>query len=605
MDRPKKRLEFSSHALVCSSHSSLSFCVRVCYPISFGHKFTERVGHGGIGGTENSPVFAQWLDCVWQVLTQHSTRFEFTPQLLLALRHSLHSGKYGDWIGNCEADRNAFIMASASSSSSASAGGAGAGPAHSGSSANGGGGGSSWRLRDKTPSVFSQLWSYRAAFLNPAYEFAPATGAPFLDAHSGPARAHPLQVDLARLAFWGEYYMSTTAAPTKFSGAAATAARTAAGQTKSLAQAQAQSVAPVAPAAAESSSSEVESLLESERAAAQAAQARALAQQKEAFETRLAAQTRALDEALAALSTLKAAQAAAATAATSATADSAVALQEADGDHPPPPPPFRPSMLDQEPHAPTASVAAVAAAAAPASGPPSPLDGANSEAGAAGTEADADAAPAELLDDAELELDGIDLDATCGRPRAVGRTSTMMQSRHGRADAVAGEQNPALLVQASASTARAFPVAAAAARALSPVHPASPPHVPALAASSLSPSATAAAAAMGAKLRREGPALPAKLRAVPPPPPPEDDQRRDSEVDPPPPPPLPLVDDRSASRSSLPPPPPPLPSSPPSMPMALMRPALVAPARAAADAAAEPEANAAGSVAGAGQLQLQ
>ena len=557
-------------------------------PSSFGHKFTERVGHGGIGGTENSPVFSQWLDCVWQVLTQHPSRFEFHQGLLLALRHSLHSGKYGDWMGNCEAERNAFVAAASSASSSSSAApgaGAGAGPAHSGSSANGGGGGgSSWRLRDKTPSIFTQLWSYRAAFLNPGYEHAPG-GTPFLDAQSPHARAHPLQVDLARLAFWGEYYMGTAAPATKFSAGgvlAAASARTASGPTKPLAQAQV-----AAPAAATTTvtatAAEVESQLEAERAAAKAAQTRALAEQKEAYESRLAAQSRALDEALAALSALKAAQ-------TASAVSVPLGAGGADGDHPPPPPPFRPSMLEQEPraaHPPPAIVATVAAAGDFAPAPSSPLDGADGEADA-GADADDDAAPTELDDAADLDVDGLDLDAT--RPRALGRTSTMLRPRHGRADAVTG-------AQASASP-RSFPAATstAAARALSPVHAAgSPPAASTSLTAAASPASSSSAGAMGVKLRKEGPALPAKLRAVPPPPPPEEntDERRDSEFDPPPPPP-PVPDDRSSSRSSLPPPPPPppLPSSPPSM--ALLRPAPIALvlARAAAEPAAEPEANA-------------
>ena len=38
--------------------------------LSFGHKFSHRVGHGDDkhNDPERSPVFLQWIDCVWQVV---------------------------------------------------------------------------------------------------------------------------------------------------------------------------------------------------------------------------------------------------------------------------------------------------------------------------------------------------------------------------------------------------------------------------------------------------------------------------------------------------------------------------------------------------------
>ncbi|KAG6586831.1 myotubularin-like protein [Phytophthora cinnamomi] len=41
---------------------------------SFGHKFRDRTGHGASNNSnETSPVFLQWIDCVWQVLVQSPT----------------------------------------------------------------------------------------------------------------------------------------------------------------------------------------------------------------------------------------------------------------------------------------------------------------------------------------------------------------------------------------------------------------------------------------------------------------------------------------------------------------------------------------------------
>ena len=38
--------------------------------LSFGHKFGNRIGHGEDkhNDSERSPVFLQWVDCVWQVI---------------------------------------------------------------------------------------------------------------------------------------------------------------------------------------------------------------------------------------------------------------------------------------------------------------------------------------------------------------------------------------------------------------------------------------------------------------------------------------------------------------------------------------------------------
>ena len=38
--------------------------------LSFGHKFSDRIGHGDDKHNDNdrSPIFLQFIDCVWQVL---------------------------------------------------------------------------------------------------------------------------------------------------------------------------------------------------------------------------------------------------------------------------------------------------------------------------------------------------------------------------------------------------------------------------------------------------------------------------------------------------------------------------------------------------------
>ncbi len=71
---------------------------------SFGHKFAERLGHYQVDGTsrhtnnpvssdkERSPVFFQFLDCVFQLIRQFGDAFEFTETFLLHLHEHTTSG---------------------------------------------------------------------------------------------------------------------------------------------------------------------------------------------------------------------------------------------------------------------------------------------------------------------------------------------------------------------------------------------------------------------------------------------------------------------------------------------------------------------------------
>ncbi|ORX60327.1 phosphatases II [Hesseltinella vesiculosa] len=106
--------------------------------VSFGHKFADRCGHlsnekyfvnlaynGGNAAAntlkdmqnkfynkannafqrETSPVFHQFLDCVYQLLLQYPTRFEFNEQLLIDLHYQVYACQYGTFLFNCEAER--------------------------------------------------------------------------------------------------------------------------------------------------------------------------------------------------------------------------------------------------------------------------------------------------------------------------------------------------------------------------------------------------------------------------------------------------------------------------------------------------------------------
>eukprot|EP00468_Gymnochlora_sp_CCMP2014_P010050 CAMPEP_0167748744 /NCGR_PEP_ID=MMETSP0110_2-20121227/5008_1 /TAXON_ID=629695 /ORGANISM="Gymnochlora sp., Strain CCMP2014" /LENGTH=898 /DNA_ID=CAMNT_0007633793 /DNA_START=117 /DNA_END=2813 /DNA_ORIENTATION=+ len=74
--------------------------------ISFGHKFEERFGHGHEKiHDQRSPVFVQFIDCVWQILRQHPAQFEFTEEFLIAILDHLYDCRFGTFLYNWESER--------------------------------------------------------------------------------------------------------------------------------------------------------------------------------------------------------------------------------------------------------------------------------------------------------------------------------------------------------------------------------------------------------------------------------------------------------------------------------------------------------------------
>jgi myotubularin-related protein 6/7/8 len=63
-------------------------------------------GHGGAHLKETSPVFHQFLDCIWQLMRQYPTRFEFNEQWLLDIYDGVYECKYGTFLFNSESERN-------------------------------------------------------------------------------------------------------------------------------------------------------------------------------------------------------------------------------------------------------------------------------------------------------------------------------------------------------------------------------------------------------------------------------------------------------------------------------------------------------------------
>lgn len=70
--------------------------------LSFGHKFQDRFGRTISKENEASPIFVQYLDCVFQLMKKYPEMFEFSPSYLIKLYEALVCGKYGTFLGNSE-----------------------------------------------------------------------------------------------------------------------------------------------------------------------------------------------------------------------------------------------------------------------------------------------------------------------------------------------------------------------------------------------------------------------------------------------------------------------------------------------------------------------
>ncbi|ESU35059.1 Phosphatidylinositol-3-phosphatase [Giardia duodenalis] len=88
---------------------------------SFGHRFSSRCGilqvsnqdqesledadRGDLSSSLCSPVFLQFLELVYYLLSAYPSEFEFTEEVLKYLAYHTYSARFGTFIGDCELDR--------------------------------------------------------------------------------------------------------------------------------------------------------------------------------------------------------------------------------------------------------------------------------------------------------------------------------------------------------------------------------------------------------------------------------------------------------------------------------------------------------------------
>lgn len=75
--------------------------------LSVGHKFAVRCGHANsnFNDDQRSPIFLQFIDCVWQCLQQFPCSFEFTEDLLVFIMDHVYSCQFGTFLLNNERER--------------------------------------------------------------------------------------------------------------------------------------------------------------------------------------------------------------------------------------------------------------------------------------------------------------------------------------------------------------------------------------------------------------------------------------------------------------------------------------------------------------------
>ena len=71
--------------------------------LSFGHRFAERYGHASHehDDEQRAPIFLQFLDCVFQIMHQFPSSFEFSDDFLIAIADHVGSHRFGTFLYNC------------------------------------------------------------------------------------------------------------------------------------------------------------------------------------------------------------------------------------------------------------------------------------------------------------------------------------------------------------------------------------------------------------------------------------------------------------------------------------------------------------------------
>ncbi|XP_030624413.1 phosphatidylinositol-3,5-bisphosphate 3-phosphatase MTMR6 [Chanos chanos] len=118
--------------------------------ISFGHKFADRCDQLDGDSKEVSPVFTQFLECVWQLTEQFPQAFEFSEWFLIQIHEHVHSCQFGNFLGNNQRQREEL------------------------------------QIKERTYSLWAHLLSEKQNYLNPLYNPILAETNPVLEPSTQP-----------------------------------------------------------------------------------------------------------------------------------------------------------------------------------------------------------------------------------------------------------------------------------------------------------------------------------------------------------------------------------------------------------------------------------
>ena len=125
--------------------------------LSFGHQFRLRNGYcPKEKRNEFSPIFLQWLDCIYQIIEQNCSKFEFNINLLTFIAERLYCGKYGTFLFNSEKERVEN------------------------------------NAKEKTISIWNEILDRKEEFLNPIYDI---------------NNEQPIQINYKKIKLWKEYFL--------------------------------------------------------------------------------------------------------------------------------------------------------------------------------------------------------------------------------------------------------------------------------------------------------------------------------------------------------------------------------------------------------------
>eukprot|EP01130_Rhizamoeba_saxonica_P003711 TRINITY_DN1544_c0_g1_i2.p1 TRINITY_DN1544_c0_g1~~TRINITY_DN1544_c0_g1_i2.p1 ORF type:complete len:694 (+),score=127.27 TRINITY_DN1544_c0_g1_i2:2-2083(+) len=78
--------------------------------LSFGHKFSHRHGYFPGNDQEQSPIFLQFLECIWNITLMFPTEFHFNEDFLYVIYWHSYSGLYGTFLCDSEKERYEYLV---------------------------------------------------------------------------------------------------------------------------------------------------------------------------------------------------------------------------------------------------------------------------------------------------------------------------------------------------------------------------------------------------------------------------------------------------------------------------------------------------------------